>query len=173
MIRRWLSEITLVSASVFAATSAIGGVLVYLFGPWNKLFAGLFILMGADVITGVMKAVAKKSEKTEDGKLKSSVGIEGLFKKAGIVICIMVVYVAGYMFLPDIQQAIVARDMAIYGFGFFEAKSILENLSKLGVEIIPFVKKFMNVLKKKVDTDKPVDINDVQNETVDAESDSL
>lgn len=155
MIRKWLSEITPLNLSIFSITSAAGGALTYLFGPWNKLFAGLFILMVADVITGVMKAIAKKSEKTADGKLESSAGIFGLFKKVGILISILVVYVIGYMFLPDINQAILARDMAICGFGFFEAKSIFENLDKLGVKIIPFIKKFMNLIKKKTDSMEP------------------
>lgn len=155
MIRKWLSEITPLNLSIFSITSAAGGALTYLFGPWNKLFAGLFILMVADVITGVMKAIAKKSEKTTDGSLESSAGILGLFKKAGVLISILVVYVMGYMFLPDINQAILARDAAICGFGFFEAKSIFENLDKLGFKIIPFIKKFMNLIKKKVDSMEP------------------
>lgn len=155
MIRKWLSEITPLNLSIFSITSAAGGALTYLFGPWNKLFAGLFILMAADVITGVMKAIAKKSEKTADGSLESSAGILGLFKKVGVLISILVVYVMGYMFLPNTDQALLARDMAICGFGFFEAKSIFENLDKLGFKIIPFIKKFMNLIKKKVDSMEP------------------
>ena len=126
MIRRWLSEITVASAAVFATASVGGGVLTYLFGPWNKLFGGLFILMAADVITGVMKAIAKKSEKAEDGKLNSSVGINGLFKKVGILISILVAYTMGYMFLPNAEQAIIVRDATIYGFGFLKAKVYLK-----------------------------------------------
>ena len=155
MIRKWLSEISATSLSIFAIAGSVGGALEYMFGPWNKLFAGLFILMGADVITGVMKAIVKKSEKTEDGKLSSSVGIIGLFKKAGIIIVIMVVYVSGWMCLPNPEHAILARNITIFGFGFFEAKSILENLSKMGVEITPFVIKFMKLIGKKVDSADP------------------
>jgi len=170
MIRKWCSEITVVSAAIFTTASAVGGVLVYLFGPWNKLFGGLLILMGADIITGIMKAVARKSEKTDDGKLSSSVGISGLFKKVGILISIMVVYAMAYMFLPNAEHAIVARDMAICGFGFFEGKSIFENLGKLGVEIIPFIKKFMDFAKKKVDTDElPINAGDGRDEDGDSE----
>ena len=159
MIRKWVSEITATSVSVFGAASAVGGILIYLFGPWNKLFMGLFVLFGADVITGVMTALKKKSDKTEDGKLSSKAGTEGLFKKIGVVVCIAVIYTLGYMFLPNEDQALLVRNMAICGFGFFEAVSVIENLNTLGVKIPPIVIKFIKVIKKKVYADEPINLN--------------
>ena len=150
MIRKWASEITATSVSVFTVTSAIGGALVYLFGPWNKTFAWLVILMGMDLITGIMTALAKKSAKTEDGKFSSSAGTIGLFKKIGVLICVMVAYGGGTIFLPKTEEALVLRDAVICGFAFFEAASIFENLDKLGVKFPPVLIKFIKAIKKKV-----------------------
>jgi len=154
MIRKWASEITATSVSVFTVTSAIGGALVYLFGPWNKTFAWLVILMGADIITGVMTAIAQKSAKTEDGKFSSSAGTAGLFKKIGVLICIMATYGVGIIFLPKTEEAIVLRDAVICGFAFFEAASIFENLDKLGIKFPPVLIKFIKAIKKKVYSEK-------------------
>jgi toxin secretion/phage lysis holin len=155
MIRRWLSEITPLSATAFGAISTLGGALTYLFGAWNKIFVALVVFMAADVITGIMKAIKKKSDKTADGKLSSKAGTEGLFKKIGIFVGIMVAYWAGIMFLPNAEKAIWLRDAVICGFGFFELVSVIENLDALGVKIPPVLMKFIKAIKKKVYAEEP------------------
>lgn len=155
MIRKWISEITLLSATTYGVVSTLGGLLTFLFGAWNKIFTALVVFMVADVITGVMKAIKKKSEKTADGKLSSKVGTEGLFKKIGIFIGIMVANWAGLMFLPDANQAILLRDAVICGFGFFEFISVIENLNAIGVKIPPVLMKFIKAIKKKVYAEEP------------------
>ena len=155
MIRKWISEISGTSISIFTITSTIGGALSYLFGPWNKTFAGLLALMALDVITGVMTALKKKSAKTSDGKLSSKAGTDGLFKKVGIIIGVMSAYVSGLIFLPETEQAILLRDAVMCGFAFFEIVSIFENLNTLGVKIPPVVMKFIKAIKKKVYTEEP------------------
>ena len=156
MIRKWISEISATSVSIFTITSTIGGALLYIFGPWNKIFAGLFILMGADVVTGVMTGLKKKSSKTEDGKLSSQAGTDGLFKKLGIIVGVMIAYVAGFIFLPDMEKAIAVRDAVICGFAFFEIVSVIENLNTLGVKMPPVMMKFINAIKKKIYADEPI-----------------
>ena len=158
MIRKWISEISATSVSIFTVTSAIGGALVYIFGPWNATFAWLVILMGADVVTGVMTGIKKKSNKTEDGRLSSKAGTDGLFKKIGILIGVLISYAAGSMFLKDTEKAIVFRDAVICGFAFFEIVSVIENLNTLGVKFPPVFIKFIKAIKKKVyaeETDNP------------------
>ncbi len=167
MIRKWAQEISATSISVFTIASTIGGALAYLFGPWNKIFAGLVILMGADFVTGVMTALAKKSGKTEDGKFSSSAGTLGLLKKIGVFIGVLVAYTGGIIFLPDTDQALVLRDAVICGFAFFELASIFENLDRLGVKIPPALIKFIKAIKNKVYEEK-----DTTNPGVESLSDS-
>ena len=112
--------------------------------------------MGADVVTGVMTGLKKKSSKTEDGKLSSQAGTDGLFKKIGIIVGVMIAYVAGFIFLPDIEKAILLRDAVICGFAFFEIVSVIENLNTLGVKMPPVLLKFINVIKKKIYADEPI-----------------
>lgn len=150
MIRKWVDEINTASVVVFTGTSVISGALVYLFGPWNKVFAWLIIFMGADLITGIITAIVKKSAKTEDGKFSSAAGTVGLFKKIGVLICVMVAYGGGTVFLPTTEEALVLRDAVICGFAFFEVASIFENLDRLGVKFPPVLIKFVKKIKKKV-----------------------
>ncbi|MGL5330942.1 MAG: phage holin family protein, partial [Peptostreptococcaceae bacterium] len=82
------------------------------------------VLMITDYITGVMVGYTTK-------KLSSATGIMGIFKKVGIVICVMVACMADKV----IGTENTLRLAIILTFAGNEGISILENVAKLGVPI--------------------------------------
>lgn len=114
-----------------------GGVITALLGEWNIALEILLILMVIDYITGV--AVAAKTK-----TLRSSVGFDGIIRKAA-------------MFMVIIVAAQLDRIAGTDGFfksatAFFfvanEGLSILENVGALGIHIPAFIKDRLEQLRK-------------------------
>ena len=105
--------IGMLSGSVWAILNvALGGI--------DAPIKGLAILMIADFITGVSAGFRNK-------ELSSSVGSKGLFKKVGILVCIIIAYVL------DLATGMnVFRGMVISGFAVIEAMSLIENIDRIG-----------------------------------------
>ena len=101
------------SGSVWAILNvALGGI--------DTPIKALAILMVADFITGVSAGFRNK-------ELSSSVGSKGLFKKVGILVCIIIAYVL------DLATGMnVFRGMVISGFAVIEAMSLIENIDRIG-----------------------------------------
>lgn len=102
-----------------------GGIMAYLFGPWDGLICALVALVALDYITGVAGAAAAK-------ELSSSLGFKGLVKKALIFSAVAVAGIADRV-LPAANHAIRAAVILFYCAN--EALSILENGAKLGLPI--------------------------------------
>lgn len=157
-----LRKITATGFSVYTVTAVLGGIFTFLFGPWNKLFTALVIVMATDIVTGVFLGLMKKSPKTQDGGISSKVGTDGLIRKALIFVTILLAYVVGSAFTES--SGLIIRDGTIWCFIAFESVSVLENLDAAGLWIPPFLKKFIYSVKKKADnedfniaqTEKPV-----------------
>lgn len=107
----------------FIVASATGGLL-WLFGAWDIALQVLIALIIADYITGIMVGYSTKN-------LSSKVGMKGLFKKAGILICVIVAVMADKV----IGTENTLRLAIILCFCGNEGISILENVTKLGVPI--------------------------------------
>lgn len=76
--------------------------------------------MCLDVITGIAAGL-------KHHRLSSAIGAKGLFKKAGIFLCILI------GFLLDTAMYIdIFRDMAIAGFALIEGMSLIENIDRMG-----------------------------------------
>ncbi len=116
-----------------------------LFGGWDKLLTTLIMFMVFDYISGIMVAIKGKSNKTNSGKLSSKAGWNGLLKKGGTL---LVVLVACRL---DLMAAQCGMDMFIniraIVIGFYigvEGISLLENVNALDDgrnNIPPFLKK--------------------------------
>lgn len=107
---------------------------------WLVLFIPL-ALMAMDVITGVVKAWAKRN-------FKSRVMRSGLAKKAGEIVILLVGELLSYgMMLPEIVMNCVS-----FYIIFMETVSILENADELGVPIPKFVKDSINNTNEKLGT---------------------
>lgn len=95
---------------------------------WWVLFTPL-IIMGVDIITGVVKAWVSKN-------FEASIMRTGLGKKAGEAAILIAVELLSYALnLPDIVKNCVS-----FYIIFMEVMSVLENANALGIPIPKFVR---------------------------------
>ena len=76
--------------------------------------------MCLDVLTGVAAGF-------KHHRLSSVIGARGLFKKAGILLCILI----GFL-LDTAIRADIFRDMVVAGFALIECMSLIENIDRMG-----------------------------------------
>lgn len=113
--------------------SSIATIISFLFGGFDVAIEALLIFIVADYITGLLKA-------WKTGKLNSRIGAEGIIKKVGyLIIVILAVYLD--RLAGDIG---VIRNIVIYFFIANEGISILENWGAMGVP-------FPEILRKKLE----------------------
>lgn len=115
----------------------ISGVVVFLFGGWSPALTVLITIQALDIITGLMVASKEK-------KLSSSVMREGLMKKFGIWI---IVIVAHFVDIILFDGGLIAITTITLAFIANEGMSITENLAKIGVPIPKPVIKYLNQIK--------------------------
>ena len=104
------------------AIVTVGGILVWVFGPWDTLIAVLLGFVVLDYIMGVIKAAALK-------ELSSRVGSKGLAKKVGIF---AMVAVAAMLDRVAPMNGAIRAAVAIFYIAN-EGLSILENAGALGL----------------------------------------
>ena len=117
-------------------------LLRYMFGGADTWMKSLLILMLLDVITGIVKAMLGKSEKSSKGYLDSAIMWQGGLKKLLTLTIICVSTIINYVTFPDTT---VIRTATISYYVATEALSILENASVCG---LPLPKSLKNVLEK-------------------------
>lgn len=128
------------------AAAGAGGILTYIWGPWDALIIALVIFVTLDYITGIAKAAVQ-------GKLSSAVGFKGLLKKVAIFVLVAIGTVMDSV-IPAANHAI--RSAVIMFYIANEGLSILENAGQLG---LPLPKVLKRALEKMKDTDeKPEDM---------------
>ena len=118
-----------------------------LFSGQRVLFLGYLILNVVDFITGTIKARMNKLE-------SSSKGLIGIIKKIGYWILILITFLASYM-LANIGDMINIDIDFVILFGWFtlgcliinEFRSILENLSELGIKLPDFLIKELETIQ--------------------------
>jgi toxin secretion/phage lysis holin len=102
-------------------------VRVYLFGA-VKFIDLLFMLMGCDIVTGIMCAI-------KEGRLRSRTALYGYARKVGVFIIIIGANIA--------DQVLALNGTLAFGTVLFyignELLSITENAAKLGVPIPPII----------------------------------
>lgn len=136
------------------ALAAVGGFIVAALGGWDALLEVLIALVVLDYVTGVMEAYQNKT-------LNSSVGLRGIFKKAGYFIAviaaveldkILVQAAGGSGWLDTIAQALPARSVMIMFLVANEGLSLFEHLAALGVPIPRFILDALEKLKETGET---------------------
>nr|WP_302817036.1 phage holin family protein [Selenomonas flueggei] len=90
------------------------------FGGLDASIEALAVLMCLDVLTGIAAGL-------KHHRLSSAVGSKGLFKKAGIFVCILI----GFL-LDTAIHVDIFRDMVIAGFALIEGMSLIENIDRMG-----------------------------------------
>ena len=136
------------SANIDVIKIMFSAAVGYLLGGWDGLLQLLVLAMAVDYVTGlIVAAVFKKSPKTENGAVETSVGFKGLARKCCILIIVMLV--------TRLEQTIggtaFCRSTVIVFFTANEVLSILENAGLMGVKYPRFVKNALEVLLKKED----------------------
>ena len=77
--------------SALGALSAAGSVLAQSLGGWDTMLQVLVTLMAIDYALGVVLALVwKRSNKTADGSFESRASVKGLFRKCGILLCVLI-----------------------------------------------------------------------------------
>ena len=105
---------------------------------WWVLFTPL-IIMGVDIITGVIKAWVNKN-------FEASTMRTGLGKKAGEAAILIAVELLSYaLTLPDIIMNCVS-----FYIIFMEVMSVLENADELGIPVPKFVRDVINNVDDKL-----------------------
>lgn len=105
---------------------------------WWVLFTPL-IIMGIDVVTGVVTAWAKQVFNT-------SIMRTGLAKKAGEIMILVIGELVSYsLMLPDTIMNCIS-----FYIIFMEIMSILENMDELGIPIPKFVRDVINNVDDKL-----------------------
>jgi toxin secretion/phage lysis holin len=156
-----MKQLTAVGAAVYTAVGTIGGAIVYLIGGWDTALQTLVTFMLVDYITGVMLAILNKSKKSPKGGLSSEAGLKGIFKKAGMLLVVIVANRIGVMAGSD-----TIRNICVIILVANEGLSIIENLGTMGVPVPKPLIKFIEALKQNDDkyTEEPISDEENQHE---------
>lgn len=134
---------------IFSIYGAVGSGVAYAFGGWDASIITLLIFMGVDYLTGLIVAgVFHASKKTQTGALNSRVGWKGLAKK-GVTLLFVVLAVR----LDLLIGANYIRDAVCIAFILNELISIVENAGLMGIPIPGVIKKAIEILKDKEQTE--------------------
>ena len=113
-------------------------------------------LMICDILSGIFKAIAKKRG------INSTVGTNGLIRKAGVLLALLVFIVMDSLIefnfvtiIPSeilsvfkLEEAHIGLSHVMLGFfGLFELISLFENLGEVGVPLPQFIMKSVERLK--------------------------
>lgn len=117
---------------------AFGGAgVTFLFGAWHESLTILLVFMAIDLITGFIKGAVT-------GGLRSSIGFNGMLRKATIMIVIIVANLLDVLIGSEVP---VFRTMAVFFYIGNEGLSILENLGQIGVPVPNGIAKYIQQLK--------------------------
>lgn len=152
-----MEEILKIFNKINSAISVIFVTLNTVLGTEWVLFAGYLILNILDYITGVVKARVKKVK-------NSNKGIIGIVKKVCYWILIVVAFLISYLLMELCSKLNINLDFIIF-FGWFtlacliinEARSIIENLTEIGIKVPKFLKSglkvYQEILNKTIDNE--------------------
>lgn len=140
-----------VKAAVLTAAGTVGTFIINtLLGGWTEDLLTLLIMMAIDFTFGLLiAAVWKKSGKSETGALNSLSAWKGLCRKGGTLLVVMVAYRLDVTLGTEYIKTGV-----IIAFIANEAISIIENLGIMGVPMPAVLKKAIEVLQEKADTEE-------------------
>ena len=131
---------------ILAALAASGAFIAELLGGWDWSLQSLIIFISIDFILGLLVAgVWGKSNKTVSGKLDSKACWQGLIRKGGIL---LVVLIASRLDIVMNTNGFVRTAVILYFIGN-EGISIIENLGIMGVPFPKWLKEKFENLKEK------------------------
>ena len=130
---------------ILAALSLVGSGLARALGGWDSALMALVVFIVLDYATGLVVAgVFKASPKSASGALESRAGLKGLFRKAAILLCVLVAEM-----LDRVLGADYVRTTVCIFFIANESLSVLENFGLMGLPYPQFLKNMLDALKEK------------------------
>lgn len=126
-----------------AVFAGIGAWIAQIYGGWTQAMTALVVFIIADVATGLLCGMAKKSPNTEGGGLSSKVMREGAAKKVEIFFILLIA-----AWLDIAMHVTIWKDAACIYYIAEEGLSILENAGALGLPIPDKFKNAIEALKK-------------------------
>ena len=132
--------------SALGALSAAGSVLAQSLGGWDTMLQVLVTLMAIDYALGVVLALVwKRSNKTADGSFESRASVKGLFRKCGILLCVLIAARLDPLFGSEGY----IRGTVILSFLANEGLSVVENLGVMGLPMPQVLKDAFLALRDK------------------------
>jgi len=125
----------------------LGGILSHFFGAWDKLIEAMIVFMVIDIITGVIVAMFKNSDKSHDGKLWSVAMWRGMAKKGMALLFVIIGCQFDYVLETD-----YVRTAVIWCILASESLSIFENFALMGIPIPQVLKNMLSVIGDKAAT---------------------
>lgn len=129
-ILKWLS----------GACFSLLAFLSYLLGGWDAALSILFLLMGLDVLTGLLVSFMRRSGRTKGGGFLSSALFLGLTRKL-LMLLLVILGTA----LDGLLHTQLCRAVVIGFYSANEAFSIIENAAVAG---IPFPRGLLALLER-------------------------
>lgn len=144
-----IGDTTIVKCTVFGILGGVLSAIANLFGGWSSDLQVLIIFMIIDFIMGLtLAAVFKNSSKTKTGALESSVGWKGLCKKCFTLLFVLIAHQL------DLSMGLnYIRTATIIGFIANESVSIVENAGLMGLPLPNVIKKSIDILKNKYESE--------------------
>ena len=131
------------SAAVKLLTTFLGTCIVYAFGGVDLILRVLLFFIVLDYITGLMKAFKNK-------ELSSSVGWNGLMKKIGTLIAVIVAHQMDKIGPTGSQ---LFRNAVVTFFIANEGVSLVENLAIIGVPVPSILKRALKAWKEEAEVE--------------------
>lgn len=123
----------------------VGAAVSTIFGGWSEALTTLLICMVIDYITGLVVAgVFHNSPKSTSGALESNAGLKGLFRKAAMLLFVLI----GHRLDLAVGTTYI-RDAVCIAFIANEVLSLVENAGLMGVPIPEVITNAIDVLKNK------------------------
>ena len=138
-----------IKTTVLTVFGVVGSFITSLLGGWTSDMQTLLILMGIDIVMGLLIAgFWKKSEKSPTGTINSLSMAKGLVRKGVYLLIILVAYRLDLSLNAD-----YIRTAVIIAFIVNEVISIIENAGIMGVPIPGVITRAIEVLKNKSEGD--------------------
>lgn len=130
---------------VCTSIGMVGAAVSTMLGGWSEALTTLLICMVIDYITGLVVAgVFHNSPKTATGALESNAGLKGLFRKAAMLLFVLI----GHRLDVAVGTTYI-RDAVCIAFIANEVISLVENAGLMGVPIPEVITNAIDVLKQK------------------------
>ena len=110
----------------------ISGFIVDILGGWDMWLTALLTVMVIDILTGILKAVLMRSNKSESEGLSSESMFRGGAKKVFILLMVALGAVLDSIISPD---NVFIRIMVVSYYIANESLSILENIGACGLPL--------------------------------------